>query len=172
MTAPGRSLRQPPNGYPLPQRGDALRVAAENGLLDSNGRLDGTQAKAMMLKNGIKTSVQLIGIYHDERAGGEGRLGLTFAFADAVAERPMNEGESSNAGGWEASDLSEWLSRDFEGQLPDDLRVVIESTAKRTNSVGPASGVSQVWQTVDRLWLPTVVEVVGDPHGCGVWAGE
>ena len=72
MTAPGRSLRQSPNGYPLPQRENALGVAAENGLLDSNGRLDGKQAKTVTLKNSIKTSVQLIGIYHDECAGGEG----------------------------------------------------------------------------------------------------
>lgn len=151
---------------------DAIRIAKEKGLVDKNGRLDGTQVKRVKLKDGTETSVQLIGIYHDETSGDGGKAGLTFAFTEAIAEHAMNNGESTNRGGWADSDMRRWLGEEVEEWLPDDLRGEIKTVTKMTNYINPEDGANQVRATDERLWLLSVSECVGDPRDCGVWTGE
>lgn len=152
---------------------DALKIAENYNLLNSWGQLDGSQTKTIELSNGTETTVQLIGIYHDDSAAANGgKLGLTFAFSEAIAERAMMNDSSTNSGGWRDSDLRDWLSKEFEEQLPEDLRRVIKPALKRTNNIGPLTDAGAVDQTGDRLWLLSVSECVGDPRGCSVWSGE
>ena len=71
--------------------------------------------------------------------------------------------EGTNLGGWERSEMREWLNSDFLALLPDDLRGCVEPTAKRTNNTGKVgkSETSAVTSADDRLWLLSETEVHG-----------
>lgn len=150
---------------------EALDIARSYGLVDDDLRLDSNMSKKVRLASGIETSVQIIGIYQDDLGNG-GKAGLTFAFVDAIAEHAMNSDESTNSGGWEDSDMRRWLNGDFIEQLPSDLLEVIEPAEKQTNNDGQAISPSCVSETIDRLWLLSVSECVGDPSVCDVWSGD
>ena len=89
-------------------------------------------------------------------------------------ERSDSDGYDAE-GGWLASEMRAWLNGDFADQLPADLRASLVDVAKPSiaipeflianvddNNVAEFSDKSLMSSGVDKLWLPSVVEV-GDP---------
>lgn len=167
-----------------PDDAAAIEAAKRYRLTDGEGRLDGTQRKGVRLSDGTETDVVIAGFRHDDKPGG-GKAGITFIFADAVAERAVNNNagfdERSDSdgydaeGGWLASEMRAWLNGEFANKLPADLRASMLDIAKPSvavpeflianvddNNVAGFSDQSLMSSGVDRLWLPSVVEV-GDP---------
>lgn len=137
----------------------AVEVAKRYNLCTPEGKLDGTQVKSVALADGTQTTVQIVGFAHDDKTAG-GKAGITFIFGDCVGEAPMN-GESTNAGGWEASQMRAYLNGDWRVQLPEDLNAVIVPVDKLTNNVGETQEASSVTTTSDSLWLLSFAELAG-----------
>ena len=142
----------------------ALTIAKRYNLVGKDGRLRGDE-KPVTLKDDTETSVRILGFRHEELAGG-GRAGISFEFADVPATHCMNPGWT-NEGGWERSEMREWLNNEHRGflsLLPDDLRPHVAPAAKRTNNRGEVmreNVTSPVTATTDALWLLSVSEVYG-----------
>lgn len=143
--------------------GDALALAAHFHVCNEDGSLDGTQVKAFTLADGTPVEAQVVGIYHDELAEGTGKAGISFLAKNCVAQRPLNV-ERVNAGGWEACAARAFLNGEFLDQLPNDLAKRIVPVVKRTNNTGKARTGDVVGATVDRVWLPSLVELAGEPE--------
>lgn len=162
----------------------AMGIAQRYHLANGGGKLDGSQAKKLQLADGTVTSVVVAGLRHDDLPGG-GKAGITFIFADAVAEHAMNnnagfdersESDGYDAeGGWNASEMRAWLNGEFVDELPADLQACLTDVAKQSvaipeflianvddNSMAEFSDESLMSAGVDKLWLPCVNEV-GDP---------
>ena len=140
--------------------GAAIEVAKKYHLATADGRLDGTQVKNIELTDGTKAQVQIVGFAHDERADGSGKAGITFMFTNAIAERPMNATDTTH-GGWEKSQMREWLAIEGMNKLPADLSAKVVEVKKFTNNAGLTKDTSAVTPTSDRLWLPSAVELGG-----------
>lgn len=147
----------------------AIEVAKKYNLCTPEGKLDGTQVKSVTLADGTQTTVQIVGFAHDDKTAG-GKAGITFIFGDCVGEAPMN-GESTNAGGWEASQMRAYLNGDWRVQLPEDLNAVIVPVDKLTNNVGETQEASSVTTTPDSLWLPSFTELAGPIPAAELWGG-
>ncbi|MBO4352495.1 MAG: hypothetical protein J5818_03255 [Eggerthellaceae bacterium] len=132
-------------------------IATEYNLLNSSGKID-TSTKEVRLSDGTDAHVMLAGIRHDDLSSG-GKAGLTFVFTDAPIAHAMN-GSASNDGGWEKSEMREWLNEDFAGMLPSDLKGAIKAVNKKTNNSAYTSPGS-VSSTSDKLWLLSLVEIGG-----------
>ena len=132
-------------------------IAMEYNLLNSSGKLD-TSTKSITLSDGTTAHVMLAGIRHDDLGSG-GKAGLTFVFTDAPAAYAMNE-NASNDGGWEKSEMREWLNGDFLDMLPSDLKGAIKAASKKTNSSAYTTP-GAVSSTSDKLWLLSYVEIAG-----------
>ena len=139
---------------------EGREVAARYHLCAADGTLDGTQVKQVTLADGTETTVQVAGFRHDARADGQGVAGVSFLFSEAVASHVYNT-DNSNAGGWEQSELRTWLNTSFANQLPSELQNVIVAANKATNNAGYASDPTAVSDTSDKLWLPSLCELVG-----------
>lgn len=147
----------------------AVEVAKRYNLCTPEGKLDGTQVKSVTLADGTQTTVQIVGFAHDDKTAG-GKAGITFIFGDCVGGAPMN-GESTNAGGWEASQMRAYLNGDWRVQLPEDLNAVIVPVDKLTNNVGETQEASSVTTTSDSLWLLSFAELAGPIPAAELWGG-
>lgn len=69
--------------------------------------------------------------------------------------------ETTNAGGWETSQMRAYLNGDGMALLPEDLKKVVAPVDKLTNNVGETQDVSSVTTTSDSLWLFSAAELCG-----------
>ena len=143
---------------------EGRQIAAQYNLLNSSGKLDGSQSKKLSV-DGKSTSAILVGIRSDDKAGG-GKAGLTFVLADAVCGQEMNK-DASNEDGWSASEMRSWLASDFAGMLPSDLKSVLVAAKKKTNNAA-LNDPGSISITEDKIWLPSVVELGGSLNGMGM----
>lgn len=116
--------------------------------------------KTIVLKNGFVTVLEVLGIEHDDLPDG-GKASVTFGFrdlfgTDRAGGMVMNK-EWTNKGGWEKSELREYLNKVFFALLPDELSAEIVSVVKYTAT----SGVGKVTPVVDKVFIPSEVEVFG-----------
>ncbi|HIS41119.1 MAG TPA: zinc ribbon domain-containing protein [Candidatus Aphodovivens avistercoris] len=148
----------------------AVEVAKKYHLVNDDGTLDGSQRKSVTLADGTQTSVQIAGFAHDAKTGG-GTAGITFIFADAIAEHEMNSSDTS-AGGWEASEMRSWLASEGKALLPQDLQAELVAVDKMTNNVGYTQDASSVTATSDELWLFSYAELAGTPTAEGGWSSS
>lgn len=138
----------------------ALEIAKQYNLVNDEGKLDGSQVKSVTLSDGTELGAMIIGFAHDRATSG-GTAGISFIFTDCVSLQPMNAAKT-NDGGWEASELREWLSTEGLGLLPEDLQKVIVSVEKESNDAGDGTASPQVVTTSDKLWLLSTAEVCGE----------
>lgn len=140
---------------------EGLVIARKYYLVDPGCRLRG-DAKPLVLSDGTKSEVRILGFRHDRLATGD-IAGVTFEFANVPATHRMNLGKT-NAGGWEKSEMRRWLNTVFLAMLPDDLRLLVESARKRANNKGQVSknDTAAVTETADKLWLLSMREVYGE----------
>lgn len=140
-------------------RDDALQIAREYGLVDENGAM-GRQTKPVEVAGVGTLNVRLVDVWHDDLPNGEGHAGLTFLASDLGLRHRMKEVDD-NVGGWEGCEMRAWLNGDVFNALDEDLREVIVAVDKRSDNVGRTTDVAAVTSTLDRLWIPSVVELAG-----------
>ena len=179
---------------------EARALAQRFGLCTADGTLAEGRTREIVLLDGTKAQVTLVGIAHDERGDGR-RAGLTFALHGIDREHAMNlsfedaEGTYADAvGGWAASDARSWLADTLWYELPADLRARVVAVQKLTaGSVGATDELAEtgrlagsaadwVHPTTDRLWLFSAAELCGtvparddlgvDETMCGVYDAE
>ena len=109
----------------------------------------------------LKIPIRLVGILHDDKAGGKsGKAGLTFMAKKSFPRAFKMNPNSSNYGGWKSSDLRGRMNGgDIYSAMPDDLKGIVEPVLKMTNNtVGSYVG-AVATATADKFWLPSMNEV-------------
>ncbi len=137
----------------------AIALAREYGLVDDDGRMI-REYKDVEIAGIGAVPVRLVDVYHDNLANGEGKAGMTFMAANLTLAHRMKP-QDDNIGGWEGSELRAWLNGEVYGALGEELRTSIVAVDKLTNNTGKTKSTSSVTSTIDRLWIPSAVEVCG-----------
>lgn len=137
----------------------AIALAREYGLVDDEGRMI-REYKDVEIAGIGAVPVRLVDVYHDNLANGEGKAGLTFMAANLTLAHRMKP-QDDNIGGWEGTELRSWLNGEVYNALGEDLRTSIVAVDKLTNNTGKTKSVASVTSTIDRLWIPSAVEVCG-----------
>ncbi len=149
-------------------RDDALAIAKEYHLVDDEGHML-TDTKDATVEGYATVAMRLVDVYHDNLANGEGKAGLTFMAASLPLTHVMNSADDIT-GGWEASEMRSWLLNDVYNALEEGLRTSIVPVDKTTNNLGNSTSEFCVTSTIDYLWLPSMVELMG-PIGW-VWPSD
>ena len=126
---------------------------------------------SVKLTNGKTLEYRIVGINHDDLAGGSGKAGLTFeATNTALASQKMNA-TYTNVGGWEKSELRARLNTgDLWSLLPTELQSKVKPVTKMTdNKGGGSAGIPSA--TTDRVFLLSMTEVYGDVQSDGAQYG-
>lgn len=174
-TSPSLEAKNDPSGYTWAElaliaqkiegeassRSQALEIAKKFNLVDDSSQL--TQATwSVQMSDGTTAQVRLADIYHDELSNSSGYAGLTFLSASPVTTHKINA-TNTNTGGWKSSELRSYLnSSEFEATLPSEISAAAVSVKKSTNNTGRTTDASDVTQTADTYWIPSVVELVGE----------
>lgn len=130
---------------------------------------------SITLSDGSKLPFRLIGILHDDLAGGSGRkAGLTFMAVNAMpkaycinGDMPSDniatcQGGLTSGGGWRDSDLRRWMNGgEVWDMFPEAFRTGVSAVLKQSNNMeyGTTYG-SAASATSDRLWLVSYKELV------------
>lgn len=134
----------------------------KNGLLSENDfnakyPIGGRMIVPINLVDGATyADVEIIGHNHDNLADGTGKAPLTFFCLDLpqILHR-MNE-ESSNEGGYEASEVRAFCNGDLYNALPDNLKLMIKPIFKISDG---GSTNKTLITTTDSCWLASYDEV-------------
>lgn len=113
--------------------------------------------KAMTI-DGTDYLVDIIGINHDDYSDGFGKAPFTFQLHDCYGKNEM-EGSNTNRNGWVGCAMRQTHLPAILVQLPLEVRNGIQNVNKLT-SAGNES--TTIVTTVDKLFLPSCVEVFGD----------
>ena len=138
----------------------ALKIAKKYKLCDKKGKLDGTQTKSVSLSTG-KTSVRIVGFYHDDLSDGSGKAGITWQFVDGMCNAPydaINDGKG--IGSFKIMDtVMQGLTTD--SWLPSDITSRLATVSVKTASVDSVKNGEAVASDA-KLWAPSATEILGD----------
>ena len=123
--------------------------------------------KAMTI-NAVDYLVDIIGINHDDYSDGFGKAPFTFQLHDCYGKNEM-EGSNTNRNGWEGCAMRQTHLPAILVQLPLEVQNGIRNVNKLT-SAGNES--TTIVTTVDKLFLPSCVEVFGDVGPSAPGEGE
>ena len=151
---------------------DEQKAVAEDIAKNGTSSIAYAKAKAAMdagtkfsvkLTNGETMVYRIIGINHDDLADGSGKAGLTFLTTSTTISSRMNA-TSTNAGGWEASELrAKMNSGEIWSLMPSDFQSKVKPVKKLTNNVGGKGDKdAAVTATTDKLFLLSYSEIA--PH--------
>ena len=121
---------------------------------------------SMKLTDGKTLTYRIIGINHDDPAGGSGKAGLTFLTTTTGIWSPMNAIDT-NAGGWEKSELRQKMnSGKIWNLMPSDFQSKVKAVKKLSNNVGGGdeNKNAAVTATSDKLFLLSYSEIVETPY--------
>lgn len=105
----------------------------------------------------VYADLEIIGHNHDYLVNKSGKSPLTFFCTDVPPiKRRMNDSSIGNIGGWETSEMREFLNDELFNSLPDELKAVIEPVNKLSD--GGTNNQTLV-TTVDKCWLASFDEV-------------
>lgn len=128
---------------------------------------------SMKLTDGKTLTYRIIGINHDDPAGGSGKAGLTFLTTTTGIWSPMNAIDT-NAGGWEKSELRQKMnSGKIWNLMPSDFQSKVKAVMKIGSSwwersVNPSN--SYYFLNVDSSGDPTYADYAGYSYCvCPVW---
>lgn len=116
---------------------------------------------SMKLTDGKTLTYRIIGINHDDLAGGSGKAGLTFLTTTMGIWSPMNAIDT-NAGGWEKSELRQKMnSGKIWNLMPSDFQSKVMAVKKLSNNVGGGdeNKNAAVTATSDKLFLLSYSEI-------------
>ena len=116
----------------------------------------------------VVADVEIVAHRHDDLADNSGKTPLTFFCADLpqLLHR-MNE-DSSNDGGYEDSEMREFLNNELFNAMPDNLKTIIKPVHKISDG---GSGNKSLVTTTDSCWLASYDEV-GLTSGSNNLAGQ
>ncbi len=140
----------------------ALKIAKEYKLCDKKGKLDGTQTKSVALSTG-KTSVRIVGFYHDDLSDGSGKAGITWQFVDGMCDVDYNQSCTSDADHSGNIQLMDGALQDLASgsYLPSDVAGRLATVTVKTASMDSIRSGEAV-SSDKKLWAPSAVEVLGD----------
>lgn len=116
------------------------------------------------LKNGQNFWLDVIGKNHDVDKNGN-KTNFTLCFHDLYIEKEMNRIITNN-GGWRDSELRKWLNEEFFEQLPDWLQKRIIPVVKKSSTD------EEIVETVDKIFIPSKIEVFGETEYSKKGEGE
>lgn len=148
-----------------------IALAAQYNLCDESGSLVGMGQKEVTLTDGTICHVSVVGIRQDVTPDG-GAAGLTFLFDETLSFYPWSTSDL-NSNGWESSNLRTYVLNDLTALLPSDLLDQTLPVTKLSNNYGGSQSgtlpTSIVTETVDRLWVPSYVELAGTSEANELW---
>ena len=113
------------------------------------------EEKTIELTTGEKVTLVILGFNHDDLTGG-GKAGMTIGMKNLLATTYCMNATSTNAGGWNNSQMRTSTMATLLSQLPVDLRNVI----KQVNKKATAGGTSQsITTSADKLFLLAMSEI-------------
>ena len=111
-------------------------------------------------------TLEIVGINHDDLADGTGKAGISiitknvsdeyFSFNNSV--KYYNGSSSYSSGGWGISDIRTYCNDTIFATLPNELQAVIKSV-KKLSDYGYQGNNSELRETADKVWLPSLEEV-------------
>ena len=134
--------------------GDISRIAAAG---DAQKYFNVGDEKTVELSTGEVITLVVLGFDHDDLTGG-GKAPITIGMKNLLATRYRMNSSSTNAGGWNNSEMRTTTMQTLLGQLPSDLQAVIKSVDKKATS-GRAS--TTITTSSDKLFLFSEVEIDG-----------
>lgn len=96
--------------------------------------------------------MQIIGKNTDELADGDGHAQLTWALVEPFSKHRMNPSEVGTAGGWEQSEMRNYLNDTIWPLIPEVWRNIIKSVKKYSRGYD-TSGHYGEYLTNDKIWL-------------------
>lgn len=151
-----------------------IALAAQYNLCDETGSLVGMGRKEVTLTDGTTCHVSIVGIRQDATPDGAA-AGLTFLFDEAVSFYTWNSSDF-NSNGWESSNLRTYVLNDLAALLPSDLLDQTQPVVKLSNNFGGSQSgtlpTSVVTETIDRLWVPSYVELAGNSEASELWGAS
>ena len=149
----------------IAKNGESSKVYAK-----AKAAMDVGTTWSMKLTNNKTMTYRIVGINHDDLAGGTGKAGLTFeATNTALGSQRMNATDT-NAGGWKKSELRGRLNTgDLWALLPSELQSKAKAVTKMTDNTGGTDGVHTYppTATTDKVFLLSAHEVWGDSQSDG-----
>ena len=113
------------------------------------------EEKTIELTTGEKVTLVILGFNHDDLTGG-GKAGITIGMKNLLATTYRMNATSTNAGGWNNSQMRTSTMATLLSQLPADLRNVV----KQVNKKATAGGTSQsITTSADKLFLLAMSEI-------------
>ena len=111
--------------------------------------------KTIELTTGEEITLVILGFNHDDLTGG-GKAGITIGMKNLLATMYRMNATSTNAGGWNNSQMRTSTMATLLSQLPADLRNVV----KQVNKKATAGGTSQsITTSADKLFLLAMSEI-------------
>lgn len=142
----------------------AAKGEASPAYAKAKAAMDAGTEFSMELTDGKTLTYRIIGINHDDLAGGSGKAGLTFLTTTTGIWSPMNAIDT-NAGGWEKSELRQKMnSGKIWNLMPSDFQSKVKAVKKLSNNVGGGdeNKNAAVTATSDKLFLLSYSEIA--PH--------
>ena len=142
----------------------AAKGEASPAYAKAKAAMDAGTEFSMKLTDGKTLTYRIIGINHDDPAGGSGKAGLTFLTTTTGIWSPMNAIDT-NAGGWEKSELRQKMnSGKIWNLMPSDFQSKVKAVKKLSNNVGGGdeNKNAAVTATSDKLFLLSYSEIA--PH--------
>lgn len=131
-------------------------------LLSQNGTISDYynvgDEKTITLSTGEQATLVIMGFNHDDLSDGSGKAGVTFGMKNLLATSYRMNQSSTNAGGWDESEMRTTTMQTLLGQLPSDLQAAIKSVNKKATSGGVSTTIKT---SSDKLFLFSEVEIDG-----------
>lgn len=114
--------------------------------------------------DGNKVYMQIAGFNVDPLATGSGTAKITWVSVTSYFQRRMNPANSNNqqgtgaVGGWEYSELRDYLRTTFKSSLPSTIRNAIVDVNKYTTVMSVSGVRDTAYVTVDDVWIPSYRE--------------
>ena len=113
--------------------------------------------KTIVLTTGEEITLVILGFNHDDLTSG-GKAGITIGMKELLATRYRMNSTSTNAGGWDESEMRTTTMQTLLRQLPYDLLAAIKSVNKKATSGGTSTTIKT---SSDKLFLFSEVEIDG-----------
>lgn len=111
--------------------------------------------KTIELTTGEEITLVILGFNHDDLTGG-GKAGITIGMKNLLATTYRMNATSTNAGGWNNSQMRTSTMATLLSQLPADLRNVIKQVNKKATA---GSQSTTITTSVDKLFLFALAEL-------------
>lgn len=134
---------------------EQIAAASESGIAADTWQVGDTKDIVV----GSETlTLEIVGFNHDDLADGSGKAGITFGLKNLMTNTRQMNTTKTNAGGYTASGMYDYLTTDVFPNLQEDLKAVIKTVNKKTSAGG---GSSEIVTTAMQLFNFAEVEIYG-----------